>query len=105
MNHEQLTEYMTAQVNKLAGESSLYHSISIDATRFANGSVGITFSAYNPVTGHQFARTLDEAIAMVHTLADNRTEAQIKRDAAAKLIAEAETLEAAEALKNQPALL
>jgi len=104
MNHKELEQYMTEQVKLLAANNAKYTTISISATN-SGGKIDIYATAYaGKGQSTQFAPSIPEAIAMALANDDGRTESQIKRDKAAELLAEADALDAAEAMKNQTAL-
>ena len=105
MIHQEIEQYMTEQVKLLAANNAKYTTISISATN-SGGDVDIYATAYaGKGQSTQFAPNIPEAIAKALANDDGRTESQIKRDKAAELLAQADELDAAEAMKNQPALL
>ena len=104
MNHQELEQYMTEQVNLLAANNAKYTAISINASN-CEGKIDIYATAYaGKGQSTQFAPNIPEAIAKALANDDGRTESQIKRDKAVELLAEADALDAAEAMKNQTAL-
>jgi hypothetical protein len=99
---QELEQYMTEQVKLLA--NAKYTTISIMATN-SGGNIEICATAYaGKGQSTQFAPNIPEAIAKALANDDGRTESQIKRDKAVELLAEADALDAAEAMKNQTTL-
>jgi len=99
---QELERYMTEQVKLLA--NAKYTTISISATN-SGGKIDIYATAYaGKGQSTQFAPNIPEAIAKALANDDGRSESQIKRDKAVELLAEADALDAADAMKNQTAL-
>jgi hypothetical protein len=99
---QELEQYMTEQVRLLA--NAKYTTISISATNIG-GKIDIYATAYaGKGQSTQFAPNIPEAIAKALANDDGRSESQIKRDKAVELLAEADALDAAEAMENQTAL-
>ena len=102
MNAETLQQYMTEQAKVLAGDSTLYHSLTVAAQIAGKAHSKFEVIAYCEATGHQYGKTVAEAIGKVHEKRDGRSDIQLKREFAARLLREAEVMENAEAMKNQP---
>jgi len=98
-----INEYMTQLIQRLAGASNRYHSLEIEA-RIFKGVITLHRKAYREGYGHITGDDLDAVIDKMLSQIDTRSESQIKRDTAAKLMAEADALEAEESAKNQPVL-
>lgn len=92
---DQIKAYLLEKLEKIKTVVPGHVSVTVRADRYSSGTEGVSYTAYS---GHFNASinadTLDEAMAEIVAKTGGKSEAELLREQAARLLADAERLEA-----------